>query len=452
MIICIRTTQITPLFTRLCLSVLPLPPRTHFQQVHKRYTDFRALHKALLSESRQAAEAADAANNNNSSTSRMDRHGSSSSASASNRSLSSSSSASGVHQGGNSSASPPFSSAYALPPLPPKRTLGNTERDFVASRKHKLGVYLAALLNHRIYGNSHEVLAFLEALPDPDPDLASTAKINQVKNGNSSGIGTVSQRSRSGSVAMVLPRRLGDSRQWTPLKESTSGGVSTAHGNSEAAAFDGGAVPFPGSDADYGTASAAVGVSPLAASEDPRAMDDVSLQRIQSHAYAILKEVLELDQRSLFRRNLLSFLRKAVKVMFTGTISKALSKLQQRFSSDDTTASFVSWIVGVVWSAPGWRRPPVPIPPPTAEVQAARCARLRDEFLGAVPGPLESLLGTATCADATLKCHEFLQCGVLIRSLVYSTLDLLWRQLFPDEPALQDLYGMDLEWDDSMQT
>ena len=163
------------------------------------------------------------------------------------------------------------------------------------------------------------------------------------------------------------------------------------------------------------------------------------------------QKVLELDQRSLFRRNLLSFLRKAVKVMFTGTISKALSKLQQRFSSDGATAGLVAWLVGVVWSAPGRRRPLVPVPPPSLAVQAARCARLRDEFLGAVPGPLESLLGAATCADAALKCYEFLQCGVLVRSLVYSALDLLWKQLFPDEPALQDLYGMDLEWDDSLQ-
>ena len=336
----------------------------------------------------------------------------------------------------------------------------------MASRKHKLGVYLAALLNHRVYGSSHEVLAFLEALPDPDPDLSSSAaKINPF-NSSSNGNGTTLQRSRSGSVAMVLPRRLGESRQWAPLRESAGGaaaGAGTERGSVDAASEGGGAVAFPGSDADYGAMSrGSYGTAPVAAtgavssspleSEDPRAMDDVSLQRIQGHAYAILKEVLELDQRSLFRRNLLSFLRKAVKVMFTGTISKALSKLQQRFSLDDTTASFVNWIVGVVWSAPGWRRPPKPMPPPTAEMQAARCARLRDELLGAVPGPLESLLGTATCADATLKCHEFLQCGVLIRSLVYSTLDLLWRQLFPDEPALQDLYGMDLEWDDSMQT
>lgn len=46
-----------------------------------------------------------------------------------------------------------------------------------------------------------------------------------------------------------------------------------------------------------------------------------------------------------------------------------------------------------------------------------------------------------------MKLYEFLQCSVLVRSLLYSAFDLLWKQLFPEDPELRDLYGMDLEWE-----
>ena len=72
--------------------------------------------------------------------------------------------------------------------------------------------------------------------------------------------------------------------------------------------------------------------------------------------------------------------------------------------------------------------------------------RVREELLAAVPATFASLLGRASCEEAVVKLYEFLECPVLVRSLLYSAMDMLWRELFPDDPELSQLYGLDLEW------
>ena len=47
------------------------------------------------------------------------------------------------------------------------------------------------------------------------------------------------------------------------------------------------------------------------------------LVNIQQRIYYILKELFEIDRANLVRRNMISFLRKALRVMFTSHISKA---------------------------------------------------------------------------------------------------------------------------------
>jgi hypothetical protein len=161
--------------------------------------------------------------------------------------------------------------------LPPKQTLGNTERDFVARRKRKLEAYLAALLAHPVYGESHELRAFLQALPDGDSAAViaaggSSSSSSSSSSSGGSGGGGAANPGRLGSAATVLPRRLGEGREWTPLRE----GVGDAGMGVE--------------NLQSGRQSQ-VPTTPWVSAEDPRAMDDVSLQRIQSRAYAILKEV-----------------------------------------------------------------------------------------------------------------------------------------------------------------
>jgi hypothetical protein len=180
--------------------------------------------------------------------------------------------------------------------LPPKQTLGNTERDFVARRKRKLEAYLAALLAHPVYGESHELRAFLQALPDGDSAAAiaaggSSSSSSSSSSSGGSGGGGAANPGRLGSAATVLPRRLGEGREWTPLREGVGDGVGDADGGGAAAGAAAALAAGMGVENLQSGRQSQVPTTPWVSAEDPRAMDDVSLQRIQSRAYAILKEV-----------------------------------------------------------------------------------------------------------------------------------------------------------------
>ena len=200
-----------------------------------------------------------------------------------------------------------------------------------------------------------------------------------------------------------------------------------------------------------GLVSAAAAVAAVASSVESRTIDERVLRNIQQRLYSILKELFDIDRTNVVRRNLVSFLRKAVKIMFTDTISKTISDLAVKVGSDDKTASFLTWLVATVWSGKGFSmRQPLGDDWPTATLQEQRQLKVRGELLSSVPGTFSSLMGHATCEEAVVKLYEFLQCSVIVRSLLYSALDLLWKQLFPEDPELRELYGMELEWDDAL--
>jgi hypothetical protein len=116
-------------------------------RITRRYNDWKALHLALLRESPKAAA------------------------------LAASGGATGLAPLAQAAAAAASSSElprrgasrrlHALPPLPPKKMLGNLERDFVEARRRKLGEWLDAALAHPIFGDSHELRVFLEAHADP---------------------------------------------------------------------------------------------------------------------------------------------------------------------------------------------------------------------------------------------------------------------------------------------
>jgi hypothetical protein len=309
------------------------------------------------------------------------------------------------------------------------------EKEFVASRARKLGEYLSLLLAHPFIGHSHELVVFLDAQRDVVNRTAAAAAGAAPRPGG--GI------SSSSPTTMVAGGRVGASNSGGSggVEASDSEGRKRGHGEN-AHAMSLSSTPQKASSLSSSSGGGTGGESSVVMT----GMDQTSLKRIQSRIYAILKELLEID-KTFVRRNLLSFLRKGVNVMLSGTISKAISGLAQRFGSDDTTASFLHWLVRVVWSAPGQRLGPK-MPPPTPAAELARAAMLRAELRAAAPATLTSLLGHSACDEAVVKLFEFLQCAVLIRSLLYSAFDLLWRQLFPDDPELRDLYGAYLRWEE----
>ena len=164
----------------------------------------------------------------------------------------------------------------------------------MARRKRKLEAYLAALLAHPVYGESHELRAFLQALPDGDSAavIAAGGSSSSTSTSSSGGGGGAANPGRLGSAATVLPRRLGEGREWTPLREgAAAGGAGGADGGGAAAGAAAALAEGMGVEDLQSGRLSQVPTTPWVSADDPRAMDDVSLQRIQSRAYAILKEV-----------------------------------------------------------------------------------------------------------------------------------------------------------------
>jgi hypothetical protein len=183
--------------------------------------------------------------------------------------------------------------------------------------------------------------------------------------------------------------------------------------------------------------------------QQSKVMDEFVLKKIQQLIYLIVKELFDLNRTNLVRRNFVSFLRKSVKVLLTNSISKSITNLSLKYDNDDTTSKFLNWLINTIWNLPGHIMGPR-LPIPTQQERNQRQILIRNEFvMGGIPLSITSLLGRINCDEATLKLYEFLQCSVLIRSLLYCALDLFWKQLFPDDEILSELYGgKNLEWEE----
>ena len=181
-----------------------------------------------------------------------------------------------------------------------------------------------------------------------------------------------------------------------------------------------------------------------------KTIDDRILRTIQQQLYSILKELFDIDRTNVLRRNLVSFLRKAVKIIFTDTISRSIQDQAVKVGSDMKTASFLHWLVRTIWCSKGMTmRQPLRENWPSKTLQQQRQLKVRTELLGAVPGTFSSLMGQTTCDGAVFKLFEFLQCAIIVRSFLYSALDLLWKQLFPE--MREHLCDLEQEWETALR-
>lgn len=59
------------------------------------------------------------------------------------------------------------------------------------------------------------------------------------------------------------------------------------------------------------------------------------------------------------------------------------------------------------------------------------CVQTRRRMIEQLPSALTSLLGKEAAASGCYTVHEFTQCPALVRSLVYTIIDLFLTRLFP---------------------
>ena len=339
-----------------------------------------------------------------------------------------------------------------LPPLRRRRSRTYTDRDFVAARRRKLNEYLEALIRHPVWGGCHELLVFLDAErdhaapPTGTPRGGSSSKAAGEEGataGKGGGGGQRGRRRRHFGDTPSPARGAEDEEELRSLGWGAAA-MQAQLAQSSSYGFGGGSL-----ESSSSSSSAAAAVAAVASSVESRTIDERVLRNIQQRLYSILKELFDIDRTNVVRRNfgLLPAQGRQDHVHRHHLQDHLRPRREGGLRRQD--ASFPTWLVATVWSGKGFSmRQPLGDDWPTATLQEQRQLKVRGELLSSRAGP-SSLMATRP-ARRPCKLYEFLQCSVIVRSLLYSALDLLWKQLFPEDPELRELYGMELEWDDAL--
>jgi len=152
------------------------------------------------------------------------------------------------------------------------------------------------------------------------------------------------------------------------------------------------------------------------------------LHEIEMTLLDLVKEIFDYDELDFVHRNFVGMTSTIVPMMFSNTILNFLSMQYMKLGSSSCAAKTIAFVRNIIW--PGGKRPPPssdPWPNPV-DVQQDVQAKL----LAWIPGGLQTLFGERPCERAVLKFFGFLQDEILLKNFIWSLVDLLLVDLYPE--------------------
>jgi len=329
-----------------------------------------------------------------------------------------------------------------LPRLPEKKMMFNYDEKFILKRGRALDLYVTQLLEHPIVSTMHELYQFL---------LPSGA----FHRGFGQGLDADADGAEDGGVKVHIGRAIDDVSFLERASEDGAAlGVPVASPGSES---DGARSPSPANTPDQrppsdpGAVSFSISKAPRplgapsashgedapslghASSQDAaRAgfkFDPRELRSCESAVFGLAKELFQLNRSGIARRSTVSFLRRAARMLFSSSMISALEASYEGLATSAKVTSLLKWLRELLFPG-GEFMTAAELPSEEEQVHARNnlCARLP----GVLPSALTALVGHSTAVTGAMHFFEFIQCPVLLRSVMYTLLDLLFCEIFPN--------------------
>lgn len=157
-------------------------------------------------------------------------------------------------------------------------------------------------------------------------------------------------------------------------------------------------------------------------------MSASQVRQCESAVFGLAKELFRLNRSGIARRSTVGLVRRAARALFS---SAAVAALEERYAAA-ATAERLAGLLGRLRALlfPGGALRSAAAAPAEGEAAAAR-RRLSERLPAVLPPAIAALVGAQTAESGALHFFEFVQCPVLLRSLLHALLDMLWAELFP---------------------
>uniref|UniRef100_A0A7R9U660 PX domain-containing protein n=1 Tax=Pinguiococcus pyrenoidosus TaxID=172671 RepID=A0A7R9U660_9STRA len=321
-----------------------------------------------------------------------------------------------------------------LPSLPEKKMMFNLDERFILKRGRALDRYLVGLLRHPVVAAMPEMRIFLSP---SRPLPVSAAAIHEGANSTA-----VVHIGRVVSEDLLREEDTSDDASEAIAAHPVARGV---HNPGPKTARPSGRVDGPRSVSESDLQQTRGRLRPTGhlqgnarAAQWPKfRFNPFELQACEAAVFGLATELFQLNRSGIARRSTIHLVRRAASVLFSSSMISALEARYQSLSTSARLSGFVRWVRGKIFPDGrfmGARQPP------SEEERASTRNSLCASLPGALPSAITTLVGYNTALTGAMHFYEFIQCPVLLRSVVYTLLDLFWCELFPD--MSRNVHGM----------
>ena len=155
----------------------------------------------------------------------------------------------------------------------------------------------------------------------------------------------------------------------------------------------------------------------------------LEVEKVEHHMYALAREIFETDDLSVLRRNFISALKGLATVTMKGSAYSIVNDAFSHLAETSKIGATVKWLKDYLWPNGEWGE--------AAELRSIEQMNIsrtasRQLLLQAIPESLMKLFSKDKCIHGVETLHDFLQCDILLKNLVYTLLDMILIRLFPD--------------------
>jgi len=167
---------------------------------------------------------------------------------------------------------------------------------------------------------------------------------------------------------------------------------------------------------------------------DPRILskvDQIPLAEVRNRILELIRLSFSFENVSFVRSQMLSALETAsfLAVAKQSDFRRILHDIHAKHLSGEAIGELIEKILDVLWPDGIWMKPaPLLSPEEEMALRDQAKAKLHDGF----PDQFRALLGKEMTKEGLDMIHEMLQNKVIVKSLFYMLLDLLWIEIFPE--------------------
>jgi hypothetical protein len=168
-------------------------------------------------------------------------------------------------------------------------------------------------------------------------------------------------------------------------------------------------------------------------------IERVQLSQVRDVVFEFIRHQFNLDNATFFRSRLVSAIRTMSFVAVSSNdFNNMLFQAHLKYINGESIGGMIKWVRDILWPEGVWF---TSAPPLTTEEKQNLETESKAKLMAVVPEQLKRLLGQEITQEGLDLLHEMLQNRLVLKSLGYIVIDMLWQDVFPDLGDV--LTGMD---------